>query len=114
MRMRRPQKRGKNFRAITNHLARRVKRRASAAELAALFVVVSPVEHVPLAAARDHPLGHARARQLVEALVERETVGEDALRLTEEETLASDFPEFLRGHRLQEGVREEREAGLGE
>src|SRR6266481_508964 len=84
------------------------------AQLAALLLVVAAVEDVPFAAAGDHALRHAGTRELIEAAVEGETLGEPALRLGEEEPLVADVPELLTRDGLQEGVGQEREARLGE
>src|SRR5581483_7846702 len=100
---------------LTNHHARSVKiGGGSASELPALLLVVPSIEDVPLAASGDDPLRHPGAGQLVEPTVEREPVGERTLRLGEEQALVADPPELLGPDRLQERVREERQAGLGE
>src|SRR5207245_9417771 len=83
-------------------------------QLAALLLVVAAVEDVPLAAAGDHALRHAGARELVQAAVEGEALGEPALRLGEEEPLVADAAGLLSRDGLQEGVGQEREARLGE
>src|SRR5437870_6690055 len=89
-------------------------RDGSAPELSPFLLVVTAVEHVPLAAPRHHPLGHPPPRQLVEALVEREALGQEALGLGEEQPLAADAPEPVGGYRLHEGVRQEGEPALRE
>src|SRR5258708_4651453 len=71
-------------------------------QLAALLLVVAAVEDVPFAAAGDHALRHAGTRELIEAAVEGETLGEPALRLGEEEPLVADVPELLTRDGLQE------------
>src|SRR2546427_3321241 len=83
-------------------------------QLAALLLVVAAVEDVPFAAAGDRALRHAGTRELVEAAVEGEALGEPALPLGEEEPLVADVPELLTRDGLQEGVGQEREARLGE
>src|SRR5882724_7108722 len=96
------------------HAACLCTRRWLLAQLAALLLVVAAVEDVPFAAAGDHALRHAGTRELVEAAVEGEALGEPALRLGEEEPLVADTPELLTRDGLQEGVGQEREARLGE
>src|SRR5437870_4774253 len=89
-------------------------RDGSAPELSPFLLVVTAVEHVPLAAPRHHPLGHPPPRQLVEALVEREALGQEALGLGEEQPLAADAPEPVGGYRLHDGVRQEGAPALRE
>src|SRR5213594_4323886 len=109
----------RNFARQPNHLPPHVKRgpglgAGSAAELAALLLVVPAVEHVPLSAARNDPLRHAGARQLVETAVEVEAVGERPLGLVQEQTLVADGAQLLGADRLQERVGEEGEAPFGQ
>src|SRR5262249_40055456 len=97
------------------HPARGVKRSdRSPTQAATLFLVVAPVEDVPLPAAGNDALGHACTDELVQPIVEREGLGEDLLGPGEEEVLVANLPEAFVGNGFHQGVRQERQPALGE
>src|SRR5207253_5251860 len=99
--------------ANTNHGVPAVKEvGGSPPELSPLLLVVPAVEDVPLPAPGEDALRHPPPRQLIEALVEREALGEDALRLGEEQPLAAHAAEPFRADSLQDGVRQEGQSAL--
>src|SRR5262249_53993703 len=85
-----------------------------AAELPALFLVVFPVEYVPLAASRRHSLRHPCARELIEAAIEGERVGEGTLGLVQEQAVVPDPSQLLLHDAAHEGMRQVREPSLGQ